>query len=89
MPEKFKTSEVEIIPSVETPSNTATVSLPDIEVGEKRIRLGMHTDSILTLLRTFNSLPDSNQVKIEGRILNLKQESLLLEDPVYNFVWII
>mgnify|MGYP000880599670 CR=1 FL=1 len=77
--------KIEISNSGEIPSNVATVALPDIHVGDKRIRLGMHTDSIMTLFRTLEDLPDLDKIKIEGRILTPEQESELEKDPVYNF----
>lgn len=69
----------------EIPSHVKTVALPDIYVEDKRIRLGMHTDSVMTLLRTLENLPDLDKIKIEGRILTPAQESELMDDPVYNF----
>jgi hypothetical protein len=76
---------VEMLSTTEVPSNTIIVSLPDIIVRGERIRLGMHTDSILTLLKTLDTLPDTDQLKVEGRVLNSNQKESLLEDPIYKF----
>jgi len=85
--EIIESPKTEIPSSVEAPRYTTTVAFPKIPIeGEDmRLMLGMHTDSILTLLKTLNNLPDLDQIKIEGRVLTTKQQSLLVDDPIYNF----
>lgn len=71
--------------SHETPANTAKVILPTLFGG--RIRLGLHTDTTLSLLGIFHSLEgfSNASLKVEGRILTPDQSLLLNSNPVYNF----
>lgn len=74
-------------PSMETPRNTVLVQLPPIN---DRVRLGMHTDSIGTLLKALHRASETNpelldQLKIEGRILTGTQEAQLESSPIYQF----
>ena len=74
--------KAETSPNLEVPRNTTLVKLPAIN---DWIRLGMHTDSTRTLLRTLNSEPQLDQVKIEGRVLTQEQERRLEESQEYQF----
>lgn len=74
------------VPSVpEKPRNVQVVNLPDISAGERTVKLGMHTDTILTLLRTLESLPDKDALKIEGRVLTPGQRAKLENSRAYRF----
>lgn len=81
----------EISADLEVPKNTVQVILPPVDIGSEYtrqgviVRLGMHTDSILTLLKTLNSIPDSDQLKIEGRVLTEDQRRALLDSQTYQF----
>jgi hypothetical protein len=77
--------KVEIPYSPEKPRNVEPVALPNIDVRGKTIRLGMHTDSILTLLKTLGNQPDLDQLKVEGRVLTPEQGKSLANDPTYLF----
>lgn len=77
----------EALPSLETPRNTILVQLPLVN---EKVRLGMHTDSIGTLLKTFRGSAVDNQdlldqIRIEGRVLTDLQEEQLESFPVYQF----
>ncbi len=88
MPEVSEITEgKEISASFETPRETSLVVLPPIKTGTEgfNIRLGMHTDSMGTLLRFLRQLPDSDQLKIEGRVLSDDQRKALEEAPIYRF----
>ncbi len=85
MPEAIDALNTEIPYSAETPRDIKIVALPNIVAGGRTMRLGMHTDSILTLLKTLKDLPDLDQLKIDGRVLTPKQKELLNNDPIYQF----
>lgn len=85
--EQVIAERTELPHSLEKPRHTSTVRLPDIIAGDAIVKLGMHTDSTLTLLRTLSELPpgEASQVRIEGRILTLEQKDLLQRHPAYRF----
>lgn len=78
---------VDLAPAKEIPQTVATVMLPEIEDPELQVglRLGMHTDSINTLLKTLYTKPLSRELKIEGRILTPEQEEQLHQNPKFSF----
>lgn len=91
MPEVGIVARQEVGSNLEVPKNRALVVLPPIDVGPVyrregvELRLGMHTDSVLTLLRALSRLPDADQLRIEGRVLSKEQEKALEAHPVYRF----
>lgn len=78
---------IDMPPAKEVPRTVATVVLPEIEdpTFEVGLRLGMHTDSINTLLKTLYTNPLSRELKIEGRILTPEQEEQLHQNPKFSF----
>lgn len=81
----------EVGSNLELPLNRTLVVLPPIEVGPVyrregvELRLGMHTDSVVILLRALSDIPDKDQLKIEGRVLSEEQEEALEASPDYQF----
>lgn len=86
MPEANTAVTQETSVSLELPRNRHLVTFPPIqsELSDFGVRLGMHTDSILTLLGTLRGLPDLDQLKVEGRVLNNAQEKALEASQKYR-----
>lgn len=86
MPEANIAAIQETSVSLELPRNRHLVTFPPIESGisDFGVRLGMHTDSIRTLLGTLHGLPDLDQLKVEGRVLNNAQEKALVDSQKYQ-----
>ena len=88
MPEANATAIQEASVSLELPRNRHLVTLPPIRengLSDFGVRLGMHIDSILTFLRALHGLTDLDQLKVEGRVLNRKQEKALEASQKYQF----
>lgn len=83
MPES-QVSETQIA-TPEVPTHTTTVEFPFLIVGDNSLRLGMHTDSILTLLKTLSETPNHSQVRIQGRQLTPQQQTALEQSSTYRF----
>lgn len=81
-----QTAIIEFPVGTETPKITTTITLPEIgSFGQNSLRLGMHTDSINTLLRALYVNPLARQIRIEGRILTPDQEQALRSSRTYRF----
>ena len=80
MKEILSSNTSELTHSLEKSKNTALVVLPEVLDG---IRLGMHTDTTLNLLKALNEL--DRDLKIEGRVLTREQENELWNHPIYRF----
>jgi hypothetical protein len=83
--ELVETAQSELPASPEKPHTTAIVTLPDIDALGTRVKLGIHTDSTLTLIRTLSQQPDRDQLRIEGRVLTPVQRERLEQHPIYRF----
>ena len=83
--ELIRQAQTELVPSAEKPKNTILFTLPEISVGGSAIRLAMHSDTTLGLLRALRNLPELDSVWIEGRCLDSGRQSRLMEDSVYRF----
>lgn len=74
--------------TLDDPANTALVVLPEVTDHRERplhgIRLSMHTDTILNLLRILHGL-DMPGLKIEGRVINSNQFDHLRSHPTFRF----
>lgn len=75
--------EIPFVP--EQPRNVQVVNLPEINESGRVIKMGMHTDTALTLLRTLYALPDKDALLVQGRILTPEQRLRLERSREYRF----
>jgi len=86
-PKSLAKTGTEVQFSLEKPKRTSLIVLPTIRWGEKKIRSGLHTDRLRTLMSFLGDLsPTERQaLKIEGRVLNRDQWERLQKDAIYQF----
>ncbi len=65
------------------PKRVETVRLPMINTPIGNVRLGIHTDSMLSLLKALYSLDEKDDLLIEGRIISDQQDKVLQEHPLF------
>ncbi len=71
--------------TAEQPLRSALVTLPIIELQNRQIRLGMHTDTLTNLMRTLASRSDLPNLLIQVRILTPDQWIKLSSHPACRF----
>ncbi|KKQ42397.1 MAG: hypothetical protein US60_C0018G0006 [Microgenomates group bacterium GW2011_GWC1_37_8] len=83
-PSSEETCELSFIPETE-PKNRATVSLPYIEILDKKISLVFHADTLLNLVRTLGGFVcEGIDFKINVRLLTPEQWEEVQESPRYR-----
>lgn len=77
--------ETSLIRERERPRQVQVFSLPEITVNGRKIRLGMHTDTIINFIKFLRSSPKAVDLEIEVRKISSDQYERLQKNPLYRF----
>jgi hypothetical protein len=64
------------------PAKTELVCLPMLSSPGGRVRLGLHVDTLLSVLKGFANIPDRSHLHVEARVINEQQLQELRNNPI-------